>query len=159
MPIADPAVKDDPADPDLNMKPRLFAPTKEFDVTKTDAAKIDPKQAHVLAQWPAGRPIVCCRFDPKGRFLFCGLESPTIERFNLADGKKVSFPGGHDSWVFSLAFSPDGENAYSGGGEGGSSLGDRRPRTQTDPDDRGPPRLGARVGCQPRRNLARHRRQ
>ncbi len=84
----------------------------------TDAAKPDPKQAHVVAQWPAGRPIVCCRFDPTGRFLFCGLESPTIERFNLVDGKKVSFPGGHDSWVFSLAFSPDGATAYSGGGEG-----------------------------------------
>jgi WD40 repeat protein len=84
----------------------------------TDSPKIDPKQAHLLAQWPAGRPIVCCRFDPKGRFLFCGLESSTIVRFNLADGKKASFPGGHDSWVFSLAFSPSGETLYSGGGEG-----------------------------------------
>ena len=26
--------------------------------------------------------------------------------------------GGHDSWVFSLAFSPDGEKTYSGGGDG-----------------------------------------
>jgi WD40 repeat protein len=85
---------------------------------RTGAAKIDPKQAHIVAQWPAGRPIVCCRFEPKGRFLFCGLESSTIERFNLADGKKVSFSGGHDSWVFSLAFSPDGAKTYSAGGEG-----------------------------------------
>jgi WD40 repeat protein len=84
----------------------------------TDAPKLDPKGAHLLAQWPAGRPIVCCRFEPKGRFLFCGLEGPTVERFNLADGKKVSFPGAHESWVFSLAFSPDGNIAYSGGGEG-----------------------------------------
>jgi WD40 repeat protein len=89
---------------------------------RTDTAKIDPKQAHVVAQWPAGRPIVCCRFEPKGRFLFCGLESSTIERFSLADGKKASFPGGHDSWVFSLAFSPDGNKTYSGGGEGRVSI-------------------------------------
>ena len=34
------------------------------------AAKIDPKQAHVVAQWPAGRPIVCCRFEPEGPFPF-----------------------------------------------------------------------------------------
>ncbi len=88
---------------------------------KTDApmpARVDPKQAHLLAQWPAGRPMVCCRFEPKGRFLFCGLASTTIERFSLTDGKKASFAGGHDSWVFSLAFSPDGEKTFSGGGEG-----------------------------------------
>jgi WD40 repeat protein len=84
----------------------------------TEPPKIDPKQAHVVAQWSAGRPMVCCRFDPKGRFLFCGLESPTVERFSLTDGKKASFPGGHDSWVFSLAFSPTGETFYSGGGDG-----------------------------------------
>ena len=84
----------------------------------TEAAKIDPKQAHIVAQWPAGRPIVCCRFEPKGRFLFCGLEASAFERFNLSDGKRTTFGGGHDSWVFSLAFSPDGARAFSGGGEG-----------------------------------------
>jgi WD40 repeat protein len=41
-----------------------------------------------------------------------------VERFDLADGKKVTFPGGHDSWVFALAFSPDGETTFSGGGDG-----------------------------------------
>jgi WD40 repeat protein len=81
-------------------------------------ARFDPKQAHVLAQWPAERPMVCCRFEPRGRFVVCGLESSTLQRFNLADGKKVALAGGHDSWVFSLAFSPDGERTYSGGGDG-----------------------------------------
>ncbi len=85
---------------------------------RTDPPRIDPKQAHLIAQWPAGRPIVCCRFDPKGRFLFCGLESSTIARLNLTDGKNTSFSGGHDSWLFALAFSPSGETCYSGGGEG-----------------------------------------
>jgi WD40 repeat protein len=62
--------------------------------------------------------VVCCRFEPKGRFLFCGVESSAVQRFDLADGKKVTFPGGHDSWVFSLAFSPDGETVFTGGGDG-----------------------------------------
>jgi WD40 repeat protein len=89
---------------------------------KTYAAAVppgfDPKQAHVAAQWPAERPVVCCRFEPKGRFLFCGLESSSVQRFNLADGKRVAFAGGHESWVFSLAFSADGERTFSGGGDG-----------------------------------------
>ncbi len=81
-------------------------------------AGFDPKQAHVVAQWSVERPVVCCRFDPRGRFVFCGLESSTIRRVALADGKSVPFAGGHDSWVFSLAFSPAGETVYSGGGDG-----------------------------------------
>ena len=84
----------------------------------TIPARFDPKQAHVVAQWPVGGPMVCCRFEPRGRFLLCGLEGSTIQRVNLADGKKVALSGGHDSWVFSLAFSPDGEKTYSGGGDG-----------------------------------------
>src|SRR5207245_9087301 len=81
-------------------------------------AGFDPKQSHVVAQWPTERPVVCCRFEPKGRYVFCGLEQSIIQRFNLADGKRVSFSGGHESWVFSLAFSTDGEKAFSGGGDG-----------------------------------------
>jgi WD40 repeat protein len=81
-------------------------------------AGFDPKQAHVVAQWPVGRPIICCRFDPQDRFVVCGLESSAIRRVSLADGTTVPFEGGHDSWVFSLAMSPGGETTYSGGGDG-----------------------------------------
>jgi WD40 repeat protein len=81
-------------------------------------AGLDPKQAHPVTQWSVGRPMVCCRFEPRGRFVFCGVESSTVHRLSTTDGKKVDFPGGHDSWVFSLAFSPDGATTYSGGGDG-----------------------------------------
>jgi WD40 repeat protein len=81
-------------------------------------AGFDPKQAHVVSQWSVERPVICCRFDPRGKYVFCGLESSTIQRVSMADGKKVPFPGGHDSWIFSLAISPGGETTYSGGGDG-----------------------------------------
>ena len=51
-----------------------------------------------------------------------------------------------------LAFSPDGETTYSGGGDGRVvSLGDRGRRAEADPDDRGAPRVGPCHGRQPRR--------
>ena len=81
-------------------------------------AGFDPKQAHVASQWPTERPVVCCRFEPNGRFLFCGLESSVVQRFNVTDGKGVSLADGHESWVFSFAFSADGETTFSGGGDG-----------------------------------------
>ncbi len=91
-------------------------------MTHSHAAAIppgfDPKQAHVAAQWRADAPLVCCRFEPRGRYVFCGLESAVVERFALADGKKVSFAGGHESWVFSVAFSNDGARTFTGGGDG-----------------------------------------
>ena len=80
--------------------------------------RFDPKQAHVVSQWPVDRPMVSCRFEPRGRFVFCGLESATIQRVNLADGKKVPLTGGHESWVFSFAFASGGDTTYSGGGDG-----------------------------------------
>ncbi len=86
--------------------------------SKAVPPRFDPKQAHVVAQWPTERPMVCCRFEPRGRYVFCGLEGSSIPRFHLEDGKKVVFAGGHNSWVFSLAFSLDGEKTYSGGGDG-----------------------------------------
>lgn len=81
-------------------------------------AGFDPAKAHIEAQWKVERPIVCCRFDPQGRYVFCGLESATLQRVTLADGKSVPFTGGHDSWVFSLATTPNGETTFSGGGDG-----------------------------------------
>ena len=108
---------------------------------------------------PEGRSSAAASSRRDG-FSSAGSKSSTIERFNLADGKKVSFAGGHDSWVFSLAFSPDGEKTYSGGGEGRVvDLGDCRRRTQTDHDDRRPRRMGACHRRQPRWQRARDRRQ
>ncbi len=81
-------------------------------------AGLDPKQAHVVAQWQTERPVVCCRFDPQGRYVFCGLEGSSLQRFNLGDGKPLAYAGAHESWVFSIAFSPDGGSVWSGGGDG-----------------------------------------
>lgn len=79
---------------------------------------LDAKQAHILDRWQVGRPLVCCRFDPAGRFAFCGAEDSTVRRIALAGGKKTDLAGGHDSWVFSMAVGPDGRTAFSGGGDG-----------------------------------------
>jgi hypothetical protein len=78
----------------------------------------DPKLAHVATQLATEKPVVCCRFDPLGRYVFCGLEGSFLHRFQLTDGKRVSLNGGHDSWVFSIAFSTDGKSTFTGGGDG-----------------------------------------
>jgi len=81
------------------------------------AEGLDVKGAHVLAQWAHDRPLVSCRFEPQGRFVFAGSEDNRVQRWALADGAKTSLAG-HDSWVRAIAFTKDGSFTITGGYEG-----------------------------------------
>ncbi len=48
-------------------------------------------------------PLLGCRFDPSGRFVFAGAQDNTIQRWELSGGRKVALKG-HRSWVRGLAF-------------------------------------------------------
>src|SRR4051812_28419826 len=76
---------------------------------------LDPKAANIISQWTYDRPLNTCRFNPAGTFVFCGAEDANVERFNVADGARTNFSGGHDTWVQAIGFSKDGSQIYSGG--------------------------------------------
>lgn len=78
---------------------------------------LSPQQAHIIAQWPYDRPLVSCRFDPQGRFVFAGAEDNTVQRWVLASGTRTALAG-HESWVRSIAFSADGQSVITGGYDG-----------------------------------------
>lgn len=78
----------------------------------------DPRLAHVVSQWASDRPLISCRFDPTGRYVFCGSEDNQILRFLLADGSRTVLSGGHATWVKTLAFTADGSQLISGGYDG-----------------------------------------
>ncbi len=78
----------------------------------------DPKAAWVANQWPWDRPLVSCRFDPLGEYVFCGSEDRNIERFRLSDGARTVLSGGHQTWVNAFAFMPDGSVVISAGCDG-----------------------------------------
>jgi WD40 repeat protein len=78
---------------------------------------IDPAQIHAGPEWKHARPLVACRFDPTGKFAFSGAEDNLAVRWNLETGAPTNLAG-HDSWVRSFAFLPDGAACYSGGYDG-----------------------------------------
>lgn len=78
---------------------------------------IDPAKTKIVSQWPYTSPLIACRFDPQFRFVFTSAEDNTIQRWELANGNKISFTA-HDSWVFALGVTPDGTTLLSGGGDG-----------------------------------------
>lgn len=77
----------------------------------------DPAQTHVAVTYDHTAPLVGCRFDPLGRFVFAGAQDNTVLRWDLATGAKVALTG-HDSWVRGLAFSPDGGTLVTAGYDG-----------------------------------------
>jgi WD40 repeat protein len=66
---------------------------------------IDFKQVRVALELKHPRPLIGCRFDTAGRFLFVSAEDNTLQRYDLWTGKKTALIG-HASWVRGIAFSP-----------------------------------------------------
>lgn len=77
----------------------------------------EPQQTYVVSQWPVESPLLACRFDPAGRFVFASCEDNSIQRFDLATGKPLALKA-HESWVNGFGFTPDGQMMVSGGCDG-----------------------------------------
>jgi len=83
----------------------------------TAAPQAEPEKVHVGKELKHKSPLIACRFDPKGRFVFASAEDDTVQRWELETGKQTALAG-HDSWVFGLAVHPNGETLLTGGGDG-----------------------------------------
>ena len=97
-----------------------------------------PHAARVEREFKHARPLIGCRFDPTGRFLFASAEDNTIQRFDLLTGTKTALAG-HASWVRGhgvrrrhATFAADAvaavERGCAGVPGGGVGAGGRRPR-------------------------------
>ena len=64
---------------------------------------IDPAATRLLIQFKHVSPLIGCRFDPSGRYLFVSAQDNSLQRFDLLSGAKTSFLG-HQSWVRGIAF-------------------------------------------------------
>ena len=79
--------------------------------------KPDFKAAHLAAEFDHASPLITCRFDPTGKFIFATAEDRAILRWDLADPKKKTVFTAHDSYVWAVAFSKDGQTLISAGGD------------------------------------------
>jgi WD40 repeat protein len=73
----------------------------------------DPAKARLADDLAHGSPLISCRFDPTGRFVFAGAQDSSIVRWELTTKGKTELAG-HESWVRGMAFSPDGATLVSG---------------------------------------------
>ena len=81
---------------------------------------IDPTAARLEREFKHARPLIGCRFDPSGRFLFASAEDDSIQRFDLLTGAKTALVG-HKSWVRGMAFVAASPTGYGRDSRRGSS--------------------------------------
>jgi len=77
----------------------------------------DINATHLVTEWKYESPLIACRFDPNGKYLFAAAQDNSIQRWEVSSGDRVSLAG-HESWLRALGFSPDGTTLYSGGYDG-----------------------------------------
>jgi WD40 repeat protein len=64
---------------------------------------IDITATRIVLELKHNSPLIGCRFDPSGRFLFAGAQDNSILRYDFVTGRKTVLSG-HASWVRGLAF-------------------------------------------------------
>lgn len=67
--------------------------------------QITPSRTRLALELRHTSPLLSCRFDPSGRFVFAGSQDNTIQRWELANQAKVALAG-HRSWVRGIGFLP-----------------------------------------------------
>jgi len=82
-----------------------------------DAPIPDPTQTRQVQEFKQPNPLLGGRIDPSGRFVFAGAQDNTIQRWELAGGKKTALAG-HQSWVRGLAFLSQEKRLVSGDYQG-----------------------------------------
>jgi WD40 repeat protein len=67
------------------------------------APALDPTKTKLAFELKHNSPLLSCRFDPTGRFVFAGAQDNTVQRWDLASKAQTALRG-HVSWVRGLAF-------------------------------------------------------
>lgn len=90
----------------------------------TETKPFDVKATKVYRNWKHAAPLLGCRFDPTGRYVFASSMDHSIQRWDLQEDTHATLAG-HESWLRGIGFSPDGKTVYSGGYDGRLCFWDR----------------------------------
>lgn len=66
--------------------------------------KIDPTKTRLWKEQKLGSPLLACRYDPAGMYLFATAQDCSLHRIHTLDGS-ITKLAGHQGWVKSLTFS------------------------------------------------------
>ncbi|MEQ8788619.1 MAG: WD40 repeat domain-containing protein [Pirellulaceae bacterium] len=96
------------------------ADAKVADASKAAAPQADPTKTHVAQTIKHPTPLIACRFEPGGKYVFAAAQDYRVWRYELGtkeDPQPTEFAG-HESWVRAIAFTADGKTMITGGYDG-----------------------------------------
>src|SRR5262249_44691786 len=82
-------------------------------VLSARTVEVEPTQVRLIQELKHASPLLGCRFDTSGTFVFAGAQDNGIQRWELAGGKKTTLAG-HESWVRGLVSVPKSKLLISG---------------------------------------------
>jgi WD40 repeat protein len=80
-----------------------FAAPPAHGTRAPEPVKVDPVKTYLLRDYKHTSPLIGCRFDPSGKYVFAGAQDNSVVRWEVESGKKIALAG-HKSWVRALAF-------------------------------------------------------
>jgi WD40 repeat protein len=78
---------------------------------------MDATKTHLARQLKHNSPIISCRFDRAGKYVFFGAQDSRVWRWQWDSEQKTEFAG-HDSWCRAMAFDSANETLITGGYDG-----------------------------------------
>jgi len=78
---------------------------------------MDVTKTHVVHDFDHGSPLISCRFDPTGRFVFAGAQDYRVCRWEIATGTKTELTA-VNAWVRGLAFDSTASTVITAGFDG-----------------------------------------
>jgi WD40 repeat protein len=79
-------------------------------------ATIDVTKTHIAKELKHDSPIISCRFDPTGKYVFFGAQDFKVWRWEWSGDAKIEL--NHNAWVRGIAFHPNGETVLTTGYDG-----------------------------------------
>ena len=78
---------------------------------------MDAAQTHLARDLTHDSPIIGCRFDRAGKYVFFSAEDSRVWRWEWSTETKIPLVG-HDSWSRGMAFDPMNQTLITGGYDG-----------------------------------------
>ncbi len=77
---------------------------------------MDATKTNTIHEYKHASPLISCRYDPSGKYVFVGAEDFKVWRIAVADGSETALDV--NAWVRGIAFADKGKTVITGGYDG-----------------------------------------